>query len=512
MNTQESNSLESFSKLGKKSCVEKQAARWSRFGLSLLLIPLDATLVFLAYLAAFNLAHVLNFLTLDKTIIGRIFHVAGHAQIPDLGSYIQSVLYLNGGIILPLILFYACFGLYRIRRDFALYHELGITLRAALAGQGFVLFLFLLQQNFFIPRSIFLYSSVLVPLFLVAGRQVMQKLFGHAAARQLAVIGNSVLINELVAGYKDDSQGGRVVAELDSLPIPLLTLRLNDLDLDEVIVVNDSYSVSDLIALRDYCLARRINFGFVPALLTTLKSSFEICHFSIHATKSVPTIYLEPTPLDGWGRVFKRIFDIFMAIVLLLIWAIPLIIIAVAIKINSPGPLLYKHKRLGLYGREIAVWKFRSMKWEFCTGAGHGGDSLFAKLLKDNPEMAAEWAENHKIKNDPRVSGVGRFLRKYSLDELPQFFNVLGGSLSLVGPRPIVKDEIDKYGTHVRYLFLVKPGVTGLWQVSGRNDTSYEERIRLDSRYIERWNLGWDISIMFQTVLVLVGMGKGGAY
>ncbi len=166
----------------------------------------------------------------------------------------------------------------------------------------------------------------------------------------------------------------------------------------------------------------------------------------------------------------------------------------------------------GKNGRPIHIWKFRSMKWEYCTGVGHDGDREFVRLLANQPALAEEWEKTHKLKSDPRISMLGHILRKTSLDELPQLFNVISGSLSLVGPRPIVRDEIRKYGERARILFTVKPGLTGLWQTSGRTDTTYDERIQLDAYYIEHWNLWADIRILAKTALMLIFRNRSGAY
>ncbi|MCC2632062.1 MAG: Undecaprenyl-phosphate galactose phosphotransferase, WbaP/exopolysaccharide biosynthesis polyprenyl, partial [Patescibacteria group bacterium] len=255
------------------------------------------------------------------------------------------------------------------------------------------------------------------------------------------------------------------------------------------------------------CLEQHIGFSFVPSLLTELQSNYDV-----RTIVGLPVIEVNPTPLEGWGRILKRMFDILMSAFLIILFSPLFLLISISLLIASPGPLIYKHRRIGKNGLPIDVWKFRSMKWEYCTGVGNSGDKKFAELLKKNPDLAAEWERDHKLKNDPRVTVPGKIIRKTSLDELPQFFNVLAGTLSLVGPRPIVDDEVSKYGEGARILFSVKPGVTGLWQVSGRNDVSYEERISLDTHYIEHWNLWSDIVILIKTAAVLIKKGAGGAY
>ncbi|HPQ16269.1 MAG TPA: sugar transferase, partial [Bryobacteraceae bacterium] len=175
----------------------------------------------------------------------------------------------------------------------------------------------------------------------------------------------------------------------------------------------------------------------------------------------------------------KRVFDVIFALLLGLI-ALPAgLLIAAAIVIDSRGPVFFTHTRIGKGNRRFRLWKFRSM----ITNA----DEVLEEYLRAHPGMAVEWHLKHKLRNDPRVTRVGRFLRKTSLDELPQLWNVLRGDMSMVGPRPIVEAEIPKYGAAFALYSRVRPGLTGLWQVSGTNDTTYRERVELDSRYIRNW-------------------------
>jgi Undecaprenyl-phosphate galactose phosphotransferase WbaP len=179
-----------------------------------------------------------------------------------------------------------------------------------------------------------------------------------------------------------------------------------------------------------------------------------------------------------------------------------ILIISILIKLDSPGPIIFKHKRLGLNGKIIEVYKFRSM----VVNAQEVLQELFAK----DPNLKKEFEESFKLKNDPRITRVGAFLRKTSLDEIPQLFNVLKGDLSLVGPRPIVINEIEKYGEYGKYLLRVPPGVTGLWQISGRSDIDYNERVKLDMQYIMNWSLWLDINIIFKTIPAV--LKRDGAY
>jgi Undecaprenyl-phosphate galactose phosphotransferase WbaP len=201
-------------------------------------------------------------------------------------------------------------------------------------------------------------------------------------------------------------------------------------------------------------------------------------------------------------RFLKRGLDIALIViaspVLLLIFAA----IAAAIRIGSPGPIFYSHRRIRHHGMAFTMWKFRTM----CVNSAQVLDDYLAT----HPEARAEWRQTHKLKRDPRVTRVGAFLRRTSLDELPQLWNVFTGSMSLVGPRPIVAAEVEKYGAHFSDYCLVKPGLTGLWQVSGRSSCSYPERVQLDRRYAHNWSLSGDIKILARTFRSVVN--QDGAY
>lgn len=191
------------------------------------------------------------------------------------------------------------------------------------------------------------------------------------------------------------------------------------------------------------------------------------------------------------GRL-KRALDFFAALGGLIFLLPAFATIAILIKIFDNGPVFYAHARLGRHGRIFKCLKFRSMRVD--------AQERLAALLLSDPAVAAEWRESQKLKNDPRVTKLGHFLRKSSLDELPQLWNVLKGDMSLVGPRPITRAELERYGRDRRYYLLVRPGITGLWQVSGRSNTNYERRVRFDKQYVERWSFVGDLNILVKTV------------
>lgn len=201
------------------------------------------------------------------------------------------------------------------------------------------------------------------------------------------------------------------------------------------------------------------------------------------------------------GELFlKRLTDI----ILLLIAAAPTLLVtivaAVGIKITSPGPVFYGHKRIGKNGKQITVWKFRSMVTN--------SQEILERILAEDPVRRGEWEKDRKFKDDPRITKIGKILRNTSLDELPQLWNILKGDMSFVGPRPVTDSELDKYGKQSDFILSVKPGLSGMWQISGRSDTGYEERINLDTYYIQNWSIWLDLWIITKTIWVVL-RGKG---
>ncbi|MFA6074358.1 MAG: sugar transferase [Negativicutes bacterium] len=202
------------------------------------------------------------------------------------------------------------------------------------------------------------------------------------------------------------------------------------------------------------------------------------------------------------NRMFKVLFDWIISVCGLLIFVPLFILLAIMIFIDSPGKIIFSHTRVGHNGRKFPCYKFRTMALD---AAGK-----LKNHLESSPDAAAEWERDFKLKNDPRVTRVGRFLRATSLDELPQFLNVLKGEMSLVGPRPIVEAEITKYQEYIADYYLVRPGITGWWQVHGRNDVSYEDRVQMDSWYVRNWSLWLDIELLVKTLDAV--FAKRGAY
>lgn len=204
------------------------------------------------------------------------------------------------------------------------------------------------------------------------------------------------------------------------------------------------------------------------------------------------------------GEVIKRLFDIVFSLSVLIFCSPLYLILAILIAISSPGPIFYIQKRVGKNFKTFGCVKFRTMV--------QNADQVLAKILEENPHLKQEFDENFKLKQDPRITWIGKFLRYTSLDEFPQFWNVLMGEMSVVGPRPLVPDELSRYGYRIQKVLSIRPGITGLWQVSGRNDIPYDKRIRMDVYYASSHNWLMDLWIVVKTIGVMLFPRNNGAY
>jgi undecaprenyl-phosphate galactose phosphotransferase len=237
------------------------------------------------------------------------------------------------------------------------------------------------------------------------------------------------------------------------------------------------------------------HISFIPDLIGTPMASVEP---SILFTEEILMLNLKNNLASPYNRFFKRIFDLILTILGGLLISPILIILAIIVAIDNRGRVIFAHRRVGIAGKHFNCYKFQTMKQNFDL----------QKYLDENPDAKKEWEETFKLTNDPRVTKLGAILRKTSLDELPQLFNVLTGEMSLVGPRPIVDAEINRYGKFIREYFMVPPGITGFWQVSGRSDTTYEERVEMDTWYVRNWSVWIDILYLFKTIKAVTS-GKG---
>lgn len=204
------------------------------------------------------------------------------------------------------------------------------------------------------------------------------------------------------------------------------------------------------------------------------------------------------------GELFKRLFDILFSLSVLILFAPVYLLLAFLIALSSSGPIFYVQERVGKNRKRFYCLKFRTMV--------ENADDILLEIMENSPHLRQEFEDNFKLKQDPRITGIGRFLRMTSLDEFPQFWNVLKGDMSVVGPRPLVEEELPRYGSHINKILTIRPGITGLWQVSGRNDIPYPRRVQIDLYYANDKNLWMDMWILFKTIGVVIFPKNNGAY
>jgi len=235
---------------------------------------------------------------------------------------------------------------------------------------------------------------------------------------------------------------------------------------------------------------------FQPASAVPLTRHVPHHHHEVHLAQQRPKPPLSRRPP---GDAAKRLLDIIGALLLALVLSPLLVVVSLALA-RDRGPVIYRHSRTGRDGQSFGCLKFRTMV--------PNAEQALRDLLQRDPDLNREWQRDHKLRNDPRVTTIGRFLRRTGLDELPQLWNVLRGDMSLVGPRPVVREEWERYGNRLHHYLAARPGVTGLWQVMGRSDCCYRRRVALDSFYVRKRTLLLDVYILFQTIKVVV-CGRG---
>jgi exopolysaccharide biosynthesis polyprenyl glycosylphosphotransferase len=361
-----------------------------------------------------------------------------------------------------------------------------------------------IYQPFFYSRLIYLYATILIVLLLGFGRFLWGIALGQLRKRDIGVsrvvivgagdVGRTV-IRTLLA---QPEFGYRVVALVDDHvassalsigPVPTVegTQRLPQIiaekNIDEVIVTLPWTDHQRILGIFQMCESLDVRVRTVPDLF-----QLSLNRVDVEDLGGVPVIGLKAASIRGANLIVKRIMDVGLGSLLLLIASPFMIIFALAIKLDSPGPVIFRQKRLGAHGQEFVVFKFRSMR--------EGADDEKEQLLEFN-EMNGPL---FKMREDPRTTRLGRFLRRFSLDELPQLFNVLRGEMSLVGPRPHTSAEVAQYQNWQRQVLEASPGLTGLAQVSGRSQLSFDEQCLLDIYYIENWSPALDVKILLRTV------------
>ncbi|MEN8264835.1 MAG: undecaprenyl-phosphate galactose phosphotransferase WbaP [Nitrospirota bacterium] len=299
-----------------------------------------------------------------------------------------------------------------------------------------------------------------------------------------------------VVGFLDDDPG-KIGKDIDGIKIHAGVDKaqkyIGRCGIEDIIIAMPGCEKNRLISLINKLQHKAQNILLIPDLFGITVLGTNLQHFFQEQAIGLEVKNNLAQPLN---KIIKMLFDLIVSCILLIILSIPMAIIAIIIKLNSSGPAIFSQPRIGKNNKSFKCIKFRTMYDD--------ADKRLSDLLENNSDASNEWNNSWKLRNDPRVTKIGRFLRETSLDELPQIFNVLKGDMSLVGPRPVTKKEIDEYyKDQAKLCFGVNPGVTGLWQVSGRSNTSYDYRITLDSWYVRNWNLWLDIVILFKTVRVV---------
>jgi exopolysaccharide biosynthesis polyprenyl glycosylphosphotransferase len=424
----------------------------------------------------------------------------------DMAYYAPYQRYVPFAIVLTILLLtiYRIEGVYHQPRGASWLDEAYAILNGTTTGIVFVVFIAYFYRPLSYSRLIFLYAGALTVLALSLSRLGKAWLWNHLRRKgigvdRLLIVGageiGRTLMRHIVAqpelgcqvvGFLDDDphRGSTDIGRFRALGgIPNLLQVIREQRIDEVLISLPWTHHRKILGLVDQCARERVRARIVPDLFRLALSRVDVDHIG-----GVPVIGLREPAIGVWQRVFKRSLDLIVA-VLGLVLPFPLfLLVALAIKLESPGPVLFTQARLGRSGREFAIYKFRSM---------HQGAEEKKEELVDLNEASGPI---FKIRDDPRLTTVGRVLRRWSLDELPQLYNVLRGEMSLVGPRPPTPAEVAKYEDWQRKRLTVRPGMTGLRQVSGRSELPFAEMMLLDVYYVENWSPALDAKILFRTV------------
>jgi len=419
-------------------------------------------------------------------------------------------------LLIPLwIVVFRLFGLYEFKNLFQGMREYMQIFNACTLGIMLVIVSTFFDPDLVIARAWVVMSWLLVGFSVAMGRFLFRRLIqqlrrnGHLLTRVL-IIGTNEEAKAIAQQLHSNPKAGvEIIGFVDehpqpgNHPLPGLPVLGTFQTLTKLI---ETYGVHEIIISatampRERLLSLFQTFGVSDAVTVRLSSGlYEMMTTGVEVQElgNVPLLSVNKVRLTGSDLVLKNIIDFVVALAALLVALPVMVIIGIAIRLDSPGPIIYKRRVVGVGGKLFDAYKFRTMYVD--------GDERLARY----PELVAELEKNQKLKNDPRVTRLGKILRRTSLDELPQLFNVLRGQMSLVGPRMITEKERALYGKWRTNLLTVKPGITGLWQVSGRSDLSYDDRVRLDMHYIRNYSIWLDLYLLWQTIPAV--LKKRGAY
>ena len=387
-----------------------------------------------------------------------------------------------------------------------------VSYSSLIVHTGIVLSRFIYYLEFDTVSAAFAISFIFSPIGILTGRSVVRSFLSASGLGRIPAVIYG-------AGYTGCAVADRLLANKKSGYIPVLILDDDKEKGDEyrgIPIIHDTGAGPEIVRRFNIKMAivamPSLTHRQLKKLITGSASAFRY-NVQVPDINSINNIWMSVRDFGGilgfatsyplnmfWNVWIKRFMDICIVLFLSILFFPLLLFVIIAIKLGSPGPLLYSHERVGKNGRHFRAYKFRSMVIN--------ADEILRELLTHDKKAREEWEQNQKLKNDPRITGIGRIIRKTSLDEVPQFINILKGEMSLIGPRPIVDSEIKKYGEDFHRIFSIKPGLTGLWQVSGRSNTNYSDRVSHDTYYLQSWSVWLDIWIICRTIGVII-RGKG---
>ncbi len=397
------------------------------------------------------------------------------------------------------------FGLYSTDPNRKLGKDLMRVLFACSVGLAGIAVYVMFTQQLFDSRFLALAGWAFAIVYIVIGRILMRGLKGLMyrlgfGQRRVIVVGEELHCSDFIKTCRrHPGLGYNIVGTFETITKTMF-VALDKIAFDEVIVFSPKAEKKETLTLLAYCNRRHKTFKYSADLFATFAANM-----SVYPIAGVPMIELRRTKLDGWWRVIKRLFDIVLSVVCIVVVSPVMLLSALSIFIETGRPVLYKNLRVGIRGSEFFTLKFRSMYQKDSTGPQFGDDGKKAEEREKELVQKQNTKEGpiYKIANDPRVTPVGSFLRRWSIDEFPQFFNVLRGDMSLVGPRPHQPREVQQYQHDYPIVFTLKPGITGLAQISGRSDLPFEEEMKFDILYTERWSLFLDMIILLKTPFIL---------
>lgn len=418
-------------------------------------------------------------------------------------------------ILVPLwLIIFAVMGLYDRQKMLAGMQEYSLIFNGTTIGMLLIIGVSFLYPNFILARGWLILAWGFVFLLTMINRFAMRNFVYYLRGKGY-FLSNAVIVganNEglsLAEQFMNKKSSGLDVKGFIDKKIPVGKKVLNDLkvlgDLEQIDDVIADYEVEELIlassaiSSRDKLMEIFQKYGVDDEINVRLSSGlYEIITtgLTVKEIAYVPLVVVNPVRLTGMDVVLKAILDYCIALPALLVLSPIMLVIAILIKLDSPGPIIHRRRVMGVNGEEFDALKFRTM---YVNGN---------EILKQYPDLMKELTLNHKLKDDPRITKIGKILRRTSLDELPQLFNVIRREMSMVGPRIITKEEMEKYDKWDINLLTVRPGISGLWQVSGRSNLSYSDRVNLDMYYVRNWSIWLDLQILVQTIpVVLKGEG-----